>query len=1204
MKAKENSSQTSLIRIANYRVRTTFAAACVAALIGLTSALNLQATVLDSFTGGVPSGWTDTLNGGTVVESGAVFNITTATTSGSLTYSRKTGSSFSVAPGSSLEFKVDVMTVTGGATSPLKILGWVPTGGALLANGYSVAVSQTDVTVYKNATVLTNITGLSLQNSALTIALRMTGSGSAVTINARVYKQIPNGLIGQYFTCLSECTVVDSSGLLVAGNPALGVKSQSSGAAAVAYDTLQVFTTATSVYDSFSGGTLDTTKWKVFKKDAAGPGSDSVTVGPNGLDALATIADATGGFSGVYSDGAGHTYSITDGGQVEFQLNIVDDFGNGGSASYAALGFLPLAADTLIFSLFEYHLAADIANTTIIVNGKTYNSWWGGLNTIQPPLTPPGSLYIMTMTGEGANCRIESRIEDVTKEVNDPLRVVYQNEFVDTPNKDAGLNENNTTKFPYTAPYGYTAGRFVVSTFNAGATPPGGWAEVIYSNAVVRLTAAPPAPPILANLVPGYGSNFMATSSHVAFDVSDINNLPINGMSVTLNGVTYANGSGGVTITPGGSATAQHFDLAGVLTANLDYHGTIQATNSIGLVSTLEVNFDTFLTSDYTVEAEEYNFSSDFGATGGSFIDNPSVQPEGFNALDAYNTRMGLPEVDFHDTRGTAYGTPGAADVDHAFRYDYPYNSHNADNLRAKYASLGGNGAGYYEIQVEDIEDNEWRNYTHTYPSGTYNVYLRQATYLVPNSLVTLERVTSDRTIPGQSTAILGTFAASVTGLGLFDNVPLTDGPGANMVLRLSGGVDTLRLDTRVSGGADLDTGAVQQNYMVLVPVSDPGTLRPVIALVTPLANSVLLSATAAVTAEIANRDTSVAIGTIGMKINGAIATVTATPTNNGAFVSATIPLPLPPSGSIVTNELYYQDSGGIWQTGVWKFTAAYSYLAASSSLPPGSLTMKGVDARLVQSAAADTALGNGVATARTMLEQPMPYTVDLTSTNIASVVAWDQTLPGSVGATANFPGLCLGDKDGIAYEVFAYLDLTAGAHTFNIEHDDAVGVYSGPSLRSDTITLAEAGGSGGGGVNFSFVAAAAGLYPIHIVYQEGGGSAYLVLTCTDTGSRVVVNTPGAPAAYYPFVVKSSSSPKGTYTVDAAANASLATGMTTANVLCDGTGAPLNQTMTGGTITIPLPSSPKFYLIDGPRPTKITSVKKVGANLEIKFTGQ
>jgi len=149
--------------------------------------------------------------------------------------------------------------------------------------------------------------------------------------------------------------------------------------------------------------------------------------------------------------------------------------------------------------------------------------------------------------------------------------------------------------------------------------------------------------------------------------------------------------------------------------------------------------------------------------------------------------------------------------------------------------------------------------------------------------------------------------------------------------------------------------------------------LRPVISIVSPLANSFLYSAQGVVTATIANRDTTVVVGSIGMKINGATVAVTAYATNGGAFVSAAIPSPLPPSGSTVTNTLYYQDSGGIWQTGVWAFTAAYNYLPASSSLPPGSLTIKGFDARLVQSAAADTALGNGVATARTCWNSRCP---------------------------------------------------------------------------------------------------------------------------------------------------------------------------------------------------------------------------------------
>ena len=100
-----------------------------------------------------------------------------------------------------------------------------------------------------------------------------------------------------------------------------------------------------------------------------------------------------------------------------------------------------------------------------------------------------------------------------------------------------------------------------------------------------------------------------------------------------------------------------------------------------------------------------------------------------------------------------------------------------------------------------------------------------------------------------------------------------------------------------------------------------------------------------------------------------------------------------------------------------------------------------------------------------------------------------------------------------------------------------------------------------------------------------------------------MVNTAGAPTAYYPFVVQSSSSAKGSWTADAAANAGNA--MTTVPVNCDGTGPGTpTSTLTGGTITVPVPASPKFYRIDGPRPTKITSVKKVGSNLVIQYTGQ
>jgi len=60
-------------------------------------------------------------------------------------------------------------------------------------------------------------------------------------------------------------------------------------------------------------------------------------------------------------------------------------------------------------------------------------------------------------------------------------------------------------------------------------------------------------------------------------------------------------------------------------------------------------------------------------------------------------------------------------------------------------------------------------------------------------------------------------------------------------------------------------------------------------------------------------------------------------------------------------------------------------------------------------------------------------------------------------------------------------------------------------------------------------------------------------------------------------------------------------------VLCDsGNGSALNISVTGGTMTIPVPTAPKFYLLDGPRAAKITSVKRVNSNtqLEIKYNYQ
>ena len=131
------------------------------------------------------------------------------------------------------------------------------------------------------------------------------------------------------------------------------------------------------------------------------------------------------------------------------------------------------------------------------------------------------------------------------------------------------------------------------------------------------------------------------------------------------------------------------------------------------------------------------------------------------------------------------------------------------------------------------------------------------------------------------------------------------------------------------------------------------------------------------------------------------------------------------------------------------------------------------------------------------------------------------------------------------------------------------------------------------------FIAPTSGLYPFRIVYQEGGGDAYLVLKSADVGNTNLVNDVGGVNAYYPVVCQSATSVAGPYTADAAANAGNV--VTTVPVLCDGIGEPLNLAVPGGTLTVPMSGPAKFYRLDSPRGSKITSITTVGSNVVITY---
>ncbi len=101
--------------------------------------------------------------------------------------------------------------------------------------------------------------------------------------------------------------------------------------------------------------------------------------------------------------------------------------------------------------------------------------------------------------------------------------------------------------------------------------------------------------------------------------------------------------------------------------------------------------------------------------------------------------------------------------------------------------------------------------------------------------------------------------------------------------------------------------------------------------------------------------------------------------------------------------------------------------------------------------------------------------------------------------------------------------------------------------------------------------------------------------------STNLVNSAGSSVqAFYPLSRLSSTSIKGPFTLDAAA--SVTNQLATASTLCEGgTGSTYNQTVTGGTLTFPIPSAPKYYRLDGPRRTRITGISKSGSNLVINY---
>src|SRR6266540_3448201 len=284
---------------------------------------------------------------------------------------------------------------------------------------------------------------------------------------------------------------------------------------------------------------------------------------------------------------------------------------------------------------------------------------------------------------------------------------------------------------------------------------------------------------------------------------------------------------------------------------------------------------------------------------------------------------------------------------------------------------------------------------------------------------------------------------------------------------------------------------------------------------------------------------------TLALLVNGA--PVAATFTTNGNDVTVRYKTPLP-SGSTNTATLVY---GGT--TNSWSFIVqTYTNLNAGDALPESSAdaNARGFLVKMFQATNTQpntvTRAENqiaGIITPNVAIAGPGPngsyiYTNIInwsnnrngTNTGVeisnfqtnANWTGWpyatypDGPIPGipGTGQAANYTDNC-------AAEIFAYWDFpVAGYYRLGVNSDDGFAIKVGtPGVTNGTAIASVDVGKGSSDIPVSVNVPQAGLYPIRLVYYNGGGGANLeFFSYDDTGKKIPINDrndPTAIKAYY-----------------------------------------------------------------------------------------
>jgi hypothetical protein len=538
------------------------------------------------------------------------------------------------------------------------------------------------------------------------------------------------------------------------------------------------------------------------------------------------------------------------------------------------------------------------------------------------------------------------------------------------------------------------------------------------------------------------------------------------------------------------------------LETNLQYQARLEVRNPEGIIQSRDWVFDTYdAGSTVVVEAEHYNFS------GGKFINAPEL-----TYVEGPSNYFNTVATEGIDTRQTS--SLGS----HFYRpLDRVSLGVTTDSHRPAYSH-----AQVDDYQASAMEPGEWMNYTRLINAGTYHVFARLAA--PPGAWVwgALDQVVAGSTTTLQSVSPLGLFIQPTNyQSGDYAYVPLTDAQGEPLVLRLSGQT-TLRFTSY--------NGALEFNFLVIVPVVDAGRIPPALVLLNPWPGETGVMPDTIIRTRFRQGDDRVDATSLRLYLNGEEITEACIVQETATEVTLSyIPLGFLALDSTNTLQLISQlkATNQPPMTNDWGFTVIDHLinLPAELAFPFNAGRQRGFSLHFVESANPDFT-GGLLAQAEAQLAGDLgasgeivpPLAVALTSPQTANLTV--QRADIELGIQR---GLFNGDQlpsglvqpvTNLAMEILAYLNLDKGSHRFGVHCSDAFRLMAGRNPYDTNLVLAEFDAPRTADeIQFDFMAEATGIYPFRLVWQHEGDEGSLEWYSIDrnTGVRTLINDTTKP---------------------------------------------------------------------------------------------